>query len=397
MSTTVDVNTNMDPSTSNIADPLTSNLRVATFSIALFDIIQTIPGEIQLYRKQIKNGRMSLVCFLFIVVRYVSIASLVLNGVGFYGSKFTMESCVKFRLAPPVTKMIAGIACQCIIFLRTWAISRKSRPVLITLGVLFVACLPFLVLGNVYARNPYVQNGSCIAKQAKNTFNTAPMYYGAMSGFDLVACAIATYYLLDLNTKTSMSGFSRKVLKHGLIYAFGTTFANIIVLMAVCHVKYIEKLGAFLSVAITMIMAQHLVLSTQNFNDSTSAHYSSGQNLPSSGARPPFHGGKAFLSDSGKTRPSSSVVVRGPGGGGRTGHMGTDTFELGVRIQTETHMDNGEDIGARTVDLQKVDSRSSTTGASGKGVPVQYDPERGYGNYDEDDTRKYDHDVKPLR
>lgn len=62
--------------------------------------------------------------------------------------------------------------------------------------------------------------------------------------------------------------------------------ANIVVLMAVCHVKYIEKLGAFLSVAVstatdlisvgnkiadafchvqmTMIMAQHLVLSTQS-------------------------------------------------------------------------------------------------------------------------------------
>ncbi|KAG8691506.1 hypothetical protein FRC11_002402 [Ceratobasidium sp. 423] len=382
----------MDPSTSNIDNLITSNLRVATFSIALFDVVQTIPGEIQLYRKQIKNGRMSLVCFLFIVVRYVSIVSLVLNGVGFYGSMFTMESCVKFRLAPPVTKMIAGIACQCIIFLRTWAISRKSRPVLITLGVLFVSCLPFLIVGNVYARGPYVQSGSCIAKQARGTFNSAPMYYGAMAGFDLVACGIATYYLMDLNTQTSMSGFTRKVLKHGLIYAFGTTLTNVIVLMAVCHVKYVEKLGAFLSVAITMIMAQHLVLSTQNFNDSTSAaHFSSSRGPPSGGR--PFQG-KGFLSESGKTRPTSSIVARGPGG--RSG-LPTDTFELGVRVETETHMDNGEDLGARTVDLKRVDSRSSTTDASGKGVPVQYDPERGYGQYDEDDTRQYDRDAKPLR
>ncbi|CAE7073543.1 unnamed protein product [Rhizoctonia solani] len=381
----------IDTSTSNIDDPLTSNLRVATFSIALFDVLQTIPGEIQLYRKQIKNGRMSLVCFLFIVVRYVSIVALVLNGVGFYGSHFNMDMCIKFRLAPPVTKMIAGIACQCIIYLRTWAISRKSRVVLITLGVLFVLCLPFLILGNVYARAPYVENGSCIAKQAKGTLNTAPMYYGAMSGFDLVACAIATYYLMDLGASASASGFTRKVLKHGLIYAFGTTLSNIVVLMAVCHVKYIEKLGAFLSVAITMIMAQHLVLATQNFNDTTSANYSNSRDLPSSGARPPF---KGFLSESGKTRPTSSVVVRAPGG---RHPMGTDTFELGVRIQTETHMDHGEDVGARTVDLQKVESRSSTTDTSGKNDLVKYDPERGYSQYDEDDTRQYDRDAKPLR
>ncbi|CAE6395923.1 unnamed protein product [Rhizoctonia solani] len=376
---------------SNVDDPLTSNLRVATFSIALFDVIQTIPGEIQLYHKQFKNGRMSLVCFLFIIVRYVSIAALVLNGVGYYGTTFTYQSCVDFRLAPPVTKMIAGIACQAIILLRTWAISRKSRGVLIVLGVLFVLCLPFLILGNVYRRDPYVEpgTGSCIAKQLGN-LNTAPMYYGAMSAFDIVACAIATYYLLDLDAKT-MSGFTRKVLKHGLIYTFGTTLSNIIVLMAVCHVKYIEKLGAFLSVAITMIMAQHLVLATQNFNDSTSANYSSAREPPSLG-RPVFAAKGFQSSESSKTRPTSSVIVRGPGGRAIPAKT-TDTFELGVRIQTETHMDNGDDNGARTVDLQRAESRSST-GASGK---VQYDPERGYGPYDEDETHRYDSDVKQLR
>ncbi|CAE6490580.1 unnamed protein product [Rhizoctonia solani] len=397
---------------SNVDNPLTSNLRVATFSIALFDVIQTIPGEIQLYRKQFKNGRMSFVCFLFIVVRYVSIAALVLNGVGYYGTTFTYEACVKFRLAPPVTKMVAGIACQAIILLRTWAISRKSRGVLIILGVLFVLGLPFLILGNVYRRDAYVEpgTGSCIAKQL-GSLNTAPMYYGAMSAFDVVACVIATYYLLDLDAK-SMSGFTRKVLKHGLIYTFGTTFSNIIVLMAVCHVKYIEKLGAFLSVAvrnaisdiqleerkltsnvqqITMIMAQHLVLSTQNFNDSTSANYSSAREPPSLG-RPVFPAKGFQSSESGKTRPTSSITVHGSGIRNLRGNP-TDTFELGVRIQTETHMDTEGDGGVRTVDLQRVESHSST-GASGK---VKYDPERGYEPYDEDETHRYDSDAKQLR
>lgn len=373
--------------TSNQGDVLTSNLRVATFSIALFDVIQTIPAEIQLYRKQVQNRRMSFVCFLFIVVRYVSIASLILNGVGFYGTKFDMEACRKFRLAPPVTKMVAGIACQCIIFLRTWAISRKSRMVLIVLGVLFVACLPFLIIGNVYARAPFVKDGSCIAKQIPGTFNSAPMYYAAMSAFDLVACGIATYHLLDFSA-SSASRFTRKVLKHGMIYAFGTTLANIIVLMAVLHVKYIEKLGAFLSVAITMIMSQHLVLSTQRFNDSSSTNYSSSRDPVSARNAALAHAKGTQGTESSKARPTS-LVVRGR-------HPPTDTFELGVRIQTETHMDNGNDVGVRTVDLHRVESLSST-GASGKGVPAQYDPERGYDHDDEDDSRQYDRDAKALR
>ncbi|ELU41866.1 hypothetical protein AG1IA_04101 [Rhizoctonia solani AG-1 IA] len=360
---------------SNVDNPLTSNLRVA-----------------------------------------VSIAALVLNGVGYYGTTFTYEACVKFRLAPPVTKMVAGIACQAIILLRTWAISRKSRGVLIILGVLFVLGLPFLILGNVYRRDVQLISARCIAKQL-GSLNTAPMYYGAMSAFDVVACVIATYYLLDLDAK-SMSGFTRKVLKHGLVSRvctanrFSSVVSNIIVLMAVCHVKYIEKLGAFLSVAvrnaisdiqleerkltsnvqqITMIMAQHLVLSTQNFNDSTSANYSSAREPPSLG-RPVFPAKGFQSSESGKTRPTSSITVHGSGIRNLRGNP-TDTFELGVRIQTETHMDTEGDGGVRTVDLQRVESHSST-GASGK---VKYDPERGYEPYDEDETRRYDSDAKQLR
>lgn len=34
--------------------------------------------------------------------------------------------------------------------------------------------------------------------------------------------------------------------------------ANIVVLMAVCHVKYIEKLGAFLSVAVSSIISDEM-------------------------------------------------------------------------------------------------------------------------------------------
>ncbi|KAF8686307.1 hypothetical protein RHS04_00246 [Rhizoctonia solani] len=341
------MSTNTDdlPST-NIGDPLVSNLRVATFSIAAFDFIQTIPGEIKFYRRQVAQGRMSLVCFLFIVVRYVSVVSLILNGIGFYATSFDIESCSRYRLAAPVTKMFAGFASQGLIFLRTWAISRKSRVVLIILSALCIITLPMMVIGNVYKREPHVKNGSCIAKQNAGTFNSAPMYYGAMAGFDIIACGIATYYLIDLNANAVMSKFTKKVMQHGMVSAnwsstsplfipirpslrrlalgsismtctvrdtdresntarlfptdqlvsqaliapsthilipfpFLSIFdyallhvpkpsskappvCNIIVLLGTSHVKYVEKLGAFLSVAVTMIMAQRLVLATQS-------------------------------------------------------------------------------------------------------------------------------------
>ncbi|KAF8754565.1 hypothetical protein RHS01_06022 [Rhizoctonia solani] len=257
------MSTNTDdlPST-NIGDPLVSNLRVATFSIAAFDFIQTIPGEIKFYRRQVAQGRMSLVCFLFIVVRYVSVVSLILNGIGFYATSFDIESVVQ-----PIPFGCAPVRRVCIsrsYILRTWAISRKSRVVLIILSALCIITLPMMVIGNVYKREPHVKNGSCIAKQNAGTFNSAPMYYGAMAGFDIIACGIATYYLIDLNANAVMSKFTKKVMQHGMFYAFGTTLCNIIVLLGTSHVKYVEKLGAFLSVAVTMIMAQRLVLATQS-------------------------------------------------------------------------------------------------------------------------------------
>jgi hypothetical protein len=203
--------------------------------------------------------------------------------------------------------------------------------------------------------------------------------------------------------------------------------ANIIVLLAVCHVKYVEKLGAFLSVAVSKVpnaycrikwLTGHVVpdyndsgptpcpidtkyvhipttslpkwnqfkSSISGFNDSASTSYTSSRD-PVSAPRPPIHVKGFQSSDSGKARPKS-LMVRG---GGQQNP--TDTFELGVRIQTETHMDGGDELGARTVDLHRVESLSST-GASGKGVPAQYDPERGF-DHDDDDTRHYDRDVKP--
>lgn len=111
---------------------------------------------------------------------------------------------------------------------------------------------------------------------------------------------------------------------------------------------------------------------------------------PASLGRPTHPKSGLVGTDSGNGR--SAILVRGSRGYGRG--FGDDTFELGVRVQTETHIDNSDGAGIQTVELHRVDSHSSTTGASGKGVPAQYDLERGDDKYDEEDTRHYDLDAK---
>lgn len=152
----------------------------------------------------------------------------------------------------------------------------------------------------------------------------------------------------------------------------------------------------------TMIMAQHLVLSTQRKpflasiqlkqrltytlnlgpDGSPSGNLSSSRE-PVSLVRPPP---KSSLvgTDSGNHRPV--ILTQGSRGYGHG--FGGDAFELGVRVQMDTHIDKADGSDVQTVKLHRVDSHSSTTGASGKGVPVQYDVERGDDRYDYDDAKR---------
>ncbi|KAG8745738.1 hypothetical protein FRC10_007218, partial [Ceratobasidium sp. 414] len=126
------------------------------------------------------------------------------------------------------------------------------------------------------------------------------------------------------------------------------------------------------------------------FNDAASTNNMSSSRDPTLAGRP--HPQSLGI-ESGKHRSAS--LVRSPRGQGRGGY-GADTFELGVRVQTETHMETDElPVSARAVELQRAGSFSSTTGTSAKGVPVQYDLERGDDKYE--DTRQYELDAKPRQ
>jgi hypothetical protein len=53
-----------------------------------------------------------------------------------------------------------------------------------------------------------------------NTSNASkPTADNANLGFDIIACGIATYYLIDLNANSVMSKFTKKVMQHGMVSA----------------------------------------------------------------------------------------------------------------------------------------------------------------------------------
>ncbi|KAG8936250.1 hypothetical protein FRC02_003542 [Tulasnella sp. 418] len=352
----------------SLANQLNNNLRIATFSIAAFDYLQTLPGEYRLYRKQWKNGRISIVCGLFVVVRYMSILCLFMNGVGFYVHTFNEASCKKFYLVPLMTKLVAGLASNGIIFSRTYAISHNKKT-LISLSVLCVLLLPLQILGNAYKRVPVVGTGvdagNCQAKTPSGDFRSAPYYYLANVIFDAVACSIATVSLLRRSSVNGNLGFfGKKVLKHGLLYAFASTLTNFLVTLALFDVQYLRNIGAFLSVAVTMILAQHLVLATAGIHGGSSIDTSSGAsasyNRDRSNSRDPSRnrriatatiGGTGMALNGTRDPRRTSMTVR-PG----TSDSRIDHIELGgIRIQTETEIYRTRritDVDADSVELK---------------------------------------------
>ncbi|KAJ7068498.1 hypothetical protein C8F01DRAFT_1118341 [Mycena amicta] len=251
-----------------------SLFRIISFSLAGGDLVQTIPGTIRLYRKQWLNRSMSRVCFFYAMARYMSLLSLISNGIGFFGTSFTPQTCQRFYMLPNVTAMLAGMSVQALIFIRTYAISGRSKYVRWGLGGLLAVCLPLQVFGICYHRDPYLSpQGGCkgeVLHAGEPDWNI--VYYSAHMAYDLVACVLSTSYLVFLSRfqgQFNMSKFLRRVLRNGLLYTVAVFVANFWVVLEFAGMLNTGAASS-LPLAIVMIAAAHLILSTQGL---TSAHY----------------------------------------------------------------------------------------------------------------------------
>ncbi|KAJ6511406.1 hypothetical protein C8R47DRAFT_1094953 [Mycena vitilis] len=243
--------------------------RVISFSLAGGDVLQTIPGTVQLYRKQWRLRTLSPVCFFYAVARYMTIISLITNGIGFYGTTFTAASCKPFYMVPNVTAMLAGMAVQILIFIRTYAISGRSALVYWGLGVILLMGFPVQIFGIVYHRLPETKGGECKGKVfAAGEPDWNIVYYSAHMAYDVIACATGAFYLVysaRMQGTFTMSRFIRRVLRNGLLYTLVVFLANLWVVLEFEEV-FKTGVGATLPLAIVLIAVQHLILSTQRLN-----------------------------------------------------------------------------------------------------------------------------------
>jgi len=79
-------------------------LRVASLSIALYDFLETAPSTWRYTREQWNAPHKSVSFILFLLIQFTSISTLVVSNVGYFSSRFTEQSCLRYYIIPSVFK-----------------------------------------------------------------------------------------------------------------------------------------------------------------------------------------------------------------------------------------------------------------------------------------------------
>ncbi|KAF7366512.1 hypothetical protein MSAN_00908400 [Mycena sanguinolenta] len=168
---------------------------------------------------------------------------------------------------------------------RTFAISGRSPVAYYGLGTVLLLGFPVQVFGIVYHRLPETTGGECVAifclplasfdfqpmlgvkeKYSRRASPIGISYYSAHMGYDVIACATGTFYLIltsRFQGTFNMTKFIRRVLRHGLLYFIVVFVANLWVVLEFEEVLK-TGVGSTLPLAVVLIAAQHLILGLQS-------------------------------------------------------------------------------------------------------------------------------------
>lgn len=237
-------------------------LRVAAVSIGGYEIICTLPAVFRFYRFQWSRRSFSQQFILFLLIRYLSIATMIIGTYGFFG-KFSAESCQKYLFAAPILKVLQSITSQLIMSSRTYTISRESRYVFWTMILTLAITIPLEFFTNIYLREPIQDEimHNCTSGNEKS-HRIAWINYAILILFDLLAICISTVYLWNYDSHaTRVSNFVNKLLYEGLGYFSVLTAVNVFNLVLFLTEDDARQSGATtLGYVVVFIMSQRILL-----------------------------------------------------------------------------------------------------------------------------------------
>ncbi|KAH9926801.1 uncharacterized protein B0H18DRAFT_1104363 [Fomitopsis serialis] len=275
-----------------------SYIRIASVSIAAYDYVITLPAEWRFYKSQ-RSWRLSTGCILFILIRYISVAVLALNTVGFF-DRFSPDTCAHYSGLAPYSKTMLS---QIILGIRTINISRRSPYVTSIVAALFVLVTTGEWFTDLFHRNrllPLTKSprrpelldewGRCVRPVASSLvaygmlkslapkvaqglrhnctvgehgmFLSAWLYYLLAMIYDAVVLCISSFYLVRYGPVAGrLSGLVKLMLYDGLGYFVVLTAANILNLVLYRTSDILtQSSGAAVGEAVTWIMSQKLLI-----------------------------------------------------------------------------------------------------------------------------------------
>ncbi|KAJ7640508.1 hypothetical protein DFH06DRAFT_1334856 [Mycena polygramma] len=259
--------------------------RIISLSLAAGDVFQTIPGTITLYRKQWRRRRLSALCFFYAMARYISILSLAANGYDAFSTNYTPETCRTWYMLPNVTALLAGMAVQVVVYIRTIAISGRSKYVRFGMGMVMLMGFPVQIFGIVYHRDVCFlvysfidETNWCFFSHILTTDRALPSRrwfqilkhaldvkeesFGQASAhmvFDLIAFVTATYYLVYASWVQGIFHFPKftsHIIRDGLLYFLVVFLVNLWVVLEFAYV-FTSGARSSLPLAVVLIAIQH--------------------------------------------------------------------------------------------------------------------------------------------
>ncbi|KAJ7776317.1 hypothetical protein B0H16DRAFT_1712690 [Mycena metata] len=263
-------------------------LRVAAYTVALFDYLQTIPAEFRLYVKQKGPLNLSTACILFILVRYLGVITLSAGVVGFFYHGFSAESCSHYFWVVPVFKLFLYLASQAILTLRTYAVSRKAPAVLYILAVLSIVCTVGEFVSTFWKRIPFQQHSNCTSGNLPGV-KVASLFYAACLIFDAVTMILSAGYLWKFSnsSRASIGRLTKMMLEDGIVYFIVLTAMNTVNLIFFqSRDTVLQSSAASLGYAVTMVFSSRFILNlSERTRDGLSGDNSRTSRTPMSGGR----------------------------------------------------------------------------------------------------------------
>ncbi|KAK0435252.1 hypothetical protein EV421DRAFT_1241047 [Armillaria borealis] len=239
-------------------------LRIGTIAICIYDYVRTIPAEYKFWKDRGPQIRPNLV--LFVLIRYISMAMVVVSNVGYFSLSFTPESCRRYYMIAVVIKVLQASVCQFVLALRTYSISRRSERVKIFLIVFTLIITILEWFTNLYGRVMIQRNGNCTSGNDPTKLVNWTFYIWAMA-YDIVTLGLSTYYLIKAGGAgvSSMTGLVKAMVMDGLGYIVILTITNTLNLILYRASQLdAQAAAASLGFAFTWIMTQNILIKTRD-------------------------------------------------------------------------------------------------------------------------------------